>query len=95
MLQLDLLGPIRSPWNKRAARCFRKNFQLCGLYANWPKGDIEAAFLQHTITIRSNYQRQEGEITQQDINERNDQAARKNRVDTVRAPLVHAELLTT
>lgn len=84
MLRLDLLGPIRSPWNKRAARCFRKHFLACGLYTNWPKADIETAFLQHTITIRSHYQQQEGEVTQQDVDERNDRAARKNRMNTVR-----------
>jgi hypothetical protein len=92
-LRLDLLGPIRSPWNKRAARCFRKHFQACGLYANWPKSDIEAAFLKHTITIRSHYHQQEGEIKQQDVDERNDRAARRNRMNTVRVSLIRADSL--
>lgn len=84
-LRLDLLGPIRSPWNKRAARCFRQHFRRGGLHAKWSKRDIEAAFLQHTNTIRSHYRRQKGEITQQDLDERNDKASKKNRVDTVRS----------
>lgn len=92
-LRLDLLGPIRSPWNKRAARCFRRHFQACGLYANWPKHDIEAAFLQHTITIRSHYQQQEGKTTKQEVYERNDRAAKKNRMNTVRIILTRADLL--
>ena len=82
-LRLDLEGPIRSSWNKRAARCFRKHFQQCGLYADWPKEDIEAAFLRHTETIRSHYQRDKGTITLQDVVERNDRASRNNRVKAV------------
>lgn len=93
-LRLDLLGQLRSSWNKRAASCFRKHFQQCGLYADWSKADVEAAFLQHTITIRSHYQQQEGRITQQDLDERNEKVARKNRVDTVRIVLSRADLLT-
>lgn len=82
-LRLDLEGPIRSPWNKRAARCFRKHFQQCGLYADWPKGDIEVAFLRHTETIRSHYLRDKGTITLEDVVERNDRASRNNRKKNV------------
>ena len=81
---LDFEGPIRSPWNKRAARCFRKHFRQCGLYADWPKKDIEEAFLRHTETIRSHYRRDRGTITLQEVVERNDKASRNNRVNNVR-----------
>ena len=62
-LRLDLNGPIRSPWNKGAARRFRRNFQKSGLYGPWPKADIEEAFLRHIETIRSHYRRQTGNLT--------------------------------
>ena len=84
-LRLDLEGPIRSPWNKLAARSFRKHFRQCGLYADRPKEDIEEAFLRHTETIRSHYRRDKGTITLQEVIDRNDRASRKNRVNNVGA----------
>lgn len=82
-LRLDLEGPVRSLWNQRAARCFRKHFQRSGLYPEWPKSDIEGAFLRHTETIRSHYQKDKGTITPFDLAERSDRAAKRNRLNTV------------
>lgn len=79
-LRLDLEGPIRSPWNKRASHCFRKHFQKSGLYGPWPGEDIEEAFLRHTETIRSHYQRQTGDFTEDDIVLRRIRSARRNRL---------------
>lgn len=66
-LRLDLEGPIGSLWNKRAARCFRRDFQKSGCYGSWPKADIEEAFLRHTETIRSHYKRQTGGLADDDL----------------------------
>ena len=79
-LRLDLNGPIRSPWNKMAARCFRRVFQKSGLYGTWPKADVEEAFLRHTETIRSHYQRQTGNFTEHDLLLRQARSARNNRL---------------
>jgi len=83
-LRLDLEGPVRSPWNLCATRCFRKHFRRSGLYPEWSKSDIETAFLRHTETIRSHYQRDKGEITSFDLAERSYRAAKRNRLNTVR-----------
>lgn len=82
-LRLDLEGPIRSQWNLKAARRFRKHFQQSGIYPTWPDADIEGTFLRHTETIRSHYQQQTGEISRRGIYERNDKSARRRRVITV------------
>ena len=79
-LRLDLEGPIRSPWNKRAAICFRRNFRKSGLYGHWPKEDVEEAFLRHTETIRSQYRRQVGDFTERDLILRRSRSARKIRL---------------
>jgi hypothetical protein len=84
-LLLDLKGPIRSPWNKKAARAFRKDFQKSGLHGSWPKEDIEEAFLRHTETIRSHYQRQTGDLTERDLLLRRTRAARRNRLQKASA----------
>jgi len=83
-LRLDLEGPVRSSWNQCAARRFRRHFRRSGLYPEWPKSDIETAFLRHTETIRSHYQKDKGEITTFDLAERSDRAAKRNRLNTVR-----------
>ena len=83
-LRLDLEGPIRSRWNRKAARRFRKNFQRSGLYPSWPKADVETAFLRHIETIRSHYRLQEGKIAQYDMDERSERVAKRKRVITVR-----------
>jgi len=82
-LRLDLEGPIRSPWNKKAARCFRRHFQKSGLYDPWPAADIEEAFLRHTETIRSHYQRQAGTFTKDDLLLQRSRSARKTRLQKV------------
>lgn len=82
-LRLDLEGPTRSPWNKKAALCFRRNFRKSGLYGHWPKDDVEEAFLRHTETIRSHYQRQTGDLSEDDILLRRTRLARKNRLQKV------------
>ena len=82
-LRLDLDGPVRSPWNRQAARCFRRNFQKSGLYRSWPKSLIEEAFLRHTITIRSHYYQQMGVMMDPAATERRVRCARKNRLNTV------------
>lgn len=92
-LRLDLEGPIRSPWNKKAARRFRKHFQRSGLYPSWPDAGIEAAFLRHTETIRSHYRQQMGKLTQRDINERSDRVSKRRRVVTVRNDFFHFLML--
>jgi len=82
-LRLDLEGPIRSSWNKRAACCFRRHFQKSGLYGPWPKADIEEAFLRHTEIIRLHYQRQVGTLTKDDLLLQRSRSARKNRLQKV------------
>lgn len=86
-LRLDFEGPIRSPWNKKAARCFRRHFQKSGLYGPWPKADIEEAFLRHTETIRSHYQRQIGAFTEDDLLLRRTRSAGKTRLQKVSSPI--------
>lgn len=87
-LRLDLEGSVRSPWNRRAARCFRKHFRGSGLYPKWPKSDIEVAFLRHTETIRSHYRKDKGVVTSFDLAERSDRAAKRNRLNTVGNDLI-------
>jgi len=82
-LRLDLDGPVRSPWNRRAAQCFRRHFRKSGLYEKWPKQAIEDAFLRHTLTIRSHYLQQKGVVTNHDLNARRVKGARKNRLRAV------------
>lgn len=82
-LRLDLEGPVRSPWNLRAARCFRRHFRKSGLYPEWTKSDIETAFLRHTETIRSHYWKDKGAITSLELTERSNRAAKRNRLNTV------------
>lgn len=79
-LRLDLEGPVRSPWNKEAARCFRRDFHRCGHYGSWPEADIEEAFLRHTETIRTHYQRQAGNLAESDLLSGRIRSARKTRL---------------
>lgn len=79
-LRLDLEGPIRSSWNKKAAQRFRRDFQKSGLYGPWPKADVEEAFLRHSETIRSHYQHQTGDLTERDLLLRRTRSARRNRL---------------
>lgn len=82
-LKLDLNGPVRSPWNARAAVCFRKDFNKSGLYRSWPNDLVEEAFLRHIETIRANYHRQIGRVPASAVSERQIRSARRSRVKTV------------
>jgi hypothetical protein len=82
-LKLDLDGPVRSPWNVRAAVCFRKDFNKSGLYRSWPNDLVEEAFLRHIETIRVNYHRQIGRVPASTVSERQIRSARRSRVKTV------------
>ena len=82
-LRLDLEGPVRSPWNVRAARCFRKNFNKSQLYRKWPNKLVEEAFLRHIETIRTHYFQQTGRVPANTAMERQIRSARRSRVKTV------------
>ena len=69
-LKLDLDGPVRSPWNVKAARQFRKSFNKSQLYCEWPNETIEEAFLRHTETIRAHYHQQIGRVSPSTISDR-------------------------
>ena len=82
-LRLDLDGPVRSPWNMRAARCFRRNFNKSELYRRWPNDLVEEAFLRHVETIRISYHKQIGRVPASAALERQIQSARRSRMKTV------------
>jgi hypothetical protein len=83
-LRIDITGPVRSAWNRKAAHRFRKTFQKAQLYSCWPKEDIEEAFLRHVETIRSHYREQNGSIPTDGADSRRARAARRSRLKTVR-----------
>ena len=82
-LRLDLQGPVRSPWNVMASRCFRENFNKSQLYRQWPDKLVEEAFLRHIETIRTHYHQQTGRVSADAITERQVRSARRSRVKTV------------
>lgn len=82
-LRLDLDGSVRSPWNIRAALCFRKNFNKSQLYGRWSNDLIEEAFLRHTETIRAQYHRQIGRVSASTASDRRVRSSRKSRLKTV------------
>ena len=88
-LRLDLNGPIRSPWNLRAAQCFRETFIRSQLYQQWPSDDVEEAFLRHIETIRINYYKQVGRIPASTALENQIRSARRSRLKTVSVPSSH------
>ena len=88
-LRLDLDGPVRSPWNVRAARCFRKSFNKSQLYHHWQNSLVEEAFLRHIETIRTNYCKQIGRVTASVTLERQIRSARRSRVKTVSTFIPH------
>ena len=90
-LRLDLEGPVRSPWNMRAARCFRKNFNKSELYHRWPNDLVEEAFLRHIETIRINYHKQVGRVPASATLERQIQSARRSRMKTVSPVHLHLD----
>lgn len=81
-LRLDLDGPVRSPWNVKAARRFRKSFNKSKLYRQWPKETIEEAFLRHTETICAHYHQQNGHVSPSTTSDRKIRSSRKSRVKT-------------
>lgn len=83
LLRLDLDGPVRSPWNVRAAHCFRKNFNSSRFYHQWPNDLIEEAFLRHTETIRAQYRQQTGRVSASMTSDRRISSSRKSRLKTV------------
>ena len=82
-LRLDLDGPVRSPWNVKAARCFRKSFNKSQLYRQWPNEIIEEAFLRHTETVRTHYHQQIGRVSSSTTLDRKIRSSRKSRIKTV------------
>ena len=82
-LRLDLDGPVRSPWNVRAALCFRRSFNRSQLYHQWENDLVEEAFLRHIETIRINYHKQIGLVPASTTLERQIRSARRGRVKTV------------
>ena len=88
-LRLDFNGPIRSPWNLRAAQCFREAFTRSQLYQQWSREDVEEAFLRHIETIRTNYYKQVGRIPARTALENQIRSARRSRLKTVSVPLSH------
>lgn len=93
-LILDLDGPVRSPWNIRAAQCFRKNFNRSQLYNRWPNDLIEEAFLRHIETIRAQYHRQIGRVSASTALDRRIRSSRKSRLKTVNVTFLHTSHLT-
>lgn len=92
-LRLDLDGSVRSPWNLRASRCFRKSFNKSQLYYQWPNDLVEEAFLRHIETIRTNYCKQIGRVPASATLERQIRSARQSRVKTVSITSSHGHLM--
>lgn len=82
-LRVDISGSVRSAWNRKAARRFRKTFEKTQIYPHWSKKDIEEAFLRHVETIRSHYHQQNGTVSTDEANFRRVRAARRSRLKTV------------
>ena len=79
----DLTGPKKSPWNKAAARRFRRHFLKCAEYGDWPVEQVEKALFVHMDTLRARYKTQTG---QRGLHERLQvaiKAARVSRLKTV------------
>lgn len=83
-LRVDIRGSVRSAWNRKAARSFRKSFEKTQMYPRWSKKDIEEAFLRHVETIRSHYHQQNGSVSTDEADFRRIRAARRSRLKTVR-----------
>ena len=81
--RLDLEGSVRSPWNMKAAQCFRESFNKSELYRKWPDDIIEEAFLRHIETIRTHYRQQTGRISTEETMDRRIRSARRSRAKTV------------
>ena len=84
-LRIDISGPVRSGWNRKAAQHFREAFEATLLYSHWSKEDIEEAFLRHVETIRSRYRQQNDSMSSDESDFRRSRAARRSRLKTVRS----------
>ena len=82
-LRLDLEGPVRSPWNVKAPRCFRESFNRSEMYHKWPDNVIAEAFLRHIETIQTHYRQQTGRISMEETMDRRIRSARRSREKTV------------
>ena len=79
----DLLGPKKSPWNKAAARRFRRHFIKCAEYGDWPAEQIEKALFVHMDTLRARYKTQRGQRSLDERLQMAIKAARASRLKTV------------
>lgn len=88
----DLTGPMKSPWNKSAARRFRRHFLKCQQYGDWPAEQVERAFFVHMNTLRARYRTQTG---QGDLDEKLQMAIRAARISRLKTVSVKFLLLLT
>lgn len=84
----DLNGPKKSPWNKAAARRFRRSFLKSGQYGNWTAEQVEKALFVHMDTLRARYKCQIGQISPDERVQVNIRAARSSRLKTVGLQIV-------
>lgn len=79
----DLMGPKKSPWNKAAARRFRRHFLKCAQYGDWPTEQVEKALFVHMDTLRARYKTQTGQRSLDEQLQATIKAARISRLKTV------------
>ena len=79
----DLLGPKQSPWNKAAARRFRRHFLKCAEYGDWPAEQVEKALFVHMDTLRARYKTQNGQRSLDERLQMAIKASRASRLKTV------------
>ena len=81
---VDYLGPVKSQWNRTAARVFRESFTASHLYPSFSALDIENGFLTYLEgTLRKRYRRQIGDVDSDDEILRCVRSSRNSRVRTV------------
>ena len=85
--RLDLVGPKKSPWNKAAARRFRRNFHKSQEYGDWPAEQVEKALFVHMDTLRTRYRDKVGQRSLDERLQANIKAARSSRLKTVGSQL--------
>lgn len=82
--KLDLQGTsIKSPWNKKAARVFAKDFLAGQSYGKHPKNDIRDTFFVHLVTLREHFKKQIGLVQPGDESLKKAAAAKASRMKTV------------
>lgn len=79
----DLIGPKKSPWNKAAARKFRRHFLKCAQYGDWPAEQVEKALFVHMDTLRARYKVQTGQRSLDEQLQMTIKASRTSRLKTV------------